>query len=123
MTTHRIESVISLLIPARAVGSVTAPIDLRKFWNDATDTSVATNRNRATAVIQVMQNLSGNKGQGCQGVDARIGGAAADGGGGLRGKRRYLIRRKITTVSLIPVPRKRAEEAANRNRTHETPPR
>ncbi|KAK0749795.1 hypothetical protein B0T18DRAFT_287905, partial [Schizothecium vesticola] len=51
--------------------SVAAPIDLRRF-NDAADRSVATNRDRATAMIQVMQSLSGNKGQGCPGVSTPV---------------------------------------------------
>lgn len=51
--------------------SVPSPIDLRRF-NDAADRSVATNRDRATAMIQVMQSLSGNKGQGCPGVSTPV---------------------------------------------------
>ncbi|KAK1831174.1 hypothetical protein QBC39DRAFT_391379 [Podospora conica] len=51
--------------------SVASPIDLRRF-NDAADQSVATNKNRATAMIQVMQSLSGNKGQGCPGVSTPV---------------------------------------------------
>lgn len=51
--------------------SVPSPIDLRRF-NDAGDRSVATNRDRATAMIQVMQSLSGNKGQGCPGVSTPV---------------------------------------------------
>jgi len=46
---------------------VATPINLARF-NDASDTSVQTNRDRATAMVQVLQSLSGNKGQGCPGV-------------------------------------------------------
>lgn len=47
--------------------SVTTPISLQAF-NDASDQSEATNRQRATAMVQVLQSLSGTKGQGCPGV-------------------------------------------------------
>jgi hypothetical protein len=48
-------------------GSVVTPIDLARF-NDASDTSEQTNRERATAMVQVMQSLTGQKGVGCPGV-------------------------------------------------------
>ncbi|KAK5662650.1 hypothetical protein OQA88_8566 [Cercophora sp. LCS_1] len=47
--------------------SVSTPISLQAF-NDASDQSEATNRQRATAMVQVLQSLSGTKGQGCPGV-------------------------------------------------------
>lgn len=47
--------------------SVTTPLDLATF-NNATDTSDDTARQRATAMIQVLQSLSGTKGEGCPGA-------------------------------------------------------
>jgi len=47
--------------------SIVAPLTLDEF-NDASDTSERTNRNRATAMVQVLQSLSGKKGVGCPGV-------------------------------------------------------
>ncbi|KAK4192145.1 hypothetical protein QBC35DRAFT_447465 [Podospora australis] len=49
--------------------SVALPISLEKF-NDASDMSVATQKQRGTAMIQVLQSLRGGKGQGCPGVAA-----------------------------------------------------
>ena len=51
--------------------SVVTPIDLASF-NDATDQSSATVRNRATAMIQVLQSLTGAKGQGCPGASVPV---------------------------------------------------
>ncbi|KAK0625397.1 hypothetical protein B0T17DRAFT_492485 [Bombardia bombarda] len=47
--------------------SIKTPITLAKF-NDASDKSPNTNKQRATAMIQVMQSLSGTLGKGCPGV-------------------------------------------------------
>ncbi|KAK3385160.1 hypothetical protein B0H63DRAFT_179955 [Podospora didyma] len=47
--------------------SIVTPLTLEKF-NNVDDKSEATNRQRATAMVQVLQSLSGNKGQGCPGV-------------------------------------------------------
>ncbi|KAK0648702.1 hypothetical protein B0T16DRAFT_287802, partial [Cercophora newfieldiana] len=47
--------------------SVPSPIDLERF-NNAGDQSEQTNRERATAMVQVMQSISGTKGVGCPGA-------------------------------------------------------
>jgi len=47
--------------------SVPAPIDLETF-NNANDQSEGTNRARATAMVQVLQSISGTKGVGCPGA-------------------------------------------------------
>ncbi|KAK3934308.1 hypothetical protein QBC46DRAFT_83320 [Diplogelasinospora grovesii] len=47
--------------------SITVPINLTRF-NDKSDTSAQTNRDRATAMVQVLQSLSGTKGVGCPGA-------------------------------------------------------
>ncbi|KAK0708689.1 hypothetical protein B0H67DRAFT_590935 [Lasiosphaeris hirsuta] len=51
--------------------SVPAPINLARF-NDAGDQSVQTNRDRATAMVQVLQSLSGTKGVGCPGASVPV---------------------------------------------------
>ncbi|KAK3347286.1 hypothetical protein B0T25DRAFT_554091 [Lasiosphaeria hispida] len=51
--------------------SVPAAIDLERF-NDAGDQSVQTNRDRATAMVQVLQSLSGTKGVGCPGASVPV---------------------------------------------------
>ncbi|KAK0721339.1 hypothetical protein B0T21DRAFT_386236 [Apiosordaria backusii] len=49
--------------------SVPIPISLTEF-NDASDTSIETQKRRGTAMIQVLQSLNGPKGSGCPGVAA-----------------------------------------------------